>query len=154
MNILLFFCMSNNYNNFDIIQYLFFTHIILTISLFFLNHLIYKRFNTRQLSNGLGIFNSAPKLSFIILCNIFVIIGFPLTIKFFLEIVFFYKIYNFNFFFFILIIISVQFFTGIFFFKNFITALYGNSNKKIFEITKEDYFIYILLFVLLVFYLV
>ena len=107
MNILLFFCMSNNYNNFDLIQYLFFTHIILTISLFFLNHLIYKRYNTRQLSNGLGIFNTAPKLSVIILFNIFIIIGFPLTIKFFLEILFFYKIYNFNFFLFCFIIFSV-----------------------------------------------
>lgn len=107
MNILTFFLISKNFNNFDIFVFLIQTHVYLTVLLFFLNHCIYKRYNSRQLSTMQGIINSSPKLGIIIIITTFLLIGFPLTIKFFIEFLLFFKFFNFNSFFFLIIIIFV-----------------------------------------------
>lgn len=154
MNILTFFLISKNYANYDLFQFLFQTHVFLTIILFFLNHCIYKRYNSRQLSKMQGLLNISPKLSLIILISTFVIIGFPLTIKFFIEVFFFFKIFKNNFFIIILLIVSVQFITGFFFFKNLSTIIFGNSNKKIFEISKEEFTLFVFLFLSIFLFLI
>lgn len=107
MNILAFFLISKNFNNFDIFIFLLQTHVYLTVLLFFLNHCIYKRYNSRQLSTMQGIINSSPKLGIVIITTTFLLIGFPLTIKFFIEFLLFFKLFKFNNFFFLIIIIFV-----------------------------------------------
>lgn len=154
MNILLFFLLNKNFTNFDILNFIFQTHIFLTFILFFLNHCIYIRYQSRNLSKMFGLSNISPKLSIILFIIVFIIIGFPLTIKFFIEIFFFKKIFLLNNFIFFFIIISVQFLTGFFFFKNLTTIVFGNSNKKIFEISKDEFLSFLLFFsfLLLIFF--
>lgn len=107
MNILTFFLISKNYINYDIINFLLQTHIYLTVLLFFLNHCIYKRYNSRQLSSMKGIINIAPKLGNVIIITVFLLIGFPLTIKFFIEFLLFFKFFNFKTFIFFTIVFAV-----------------------------------------------
>lgn len=123
--------------------YFCFFHTAISGIFFLLNEFIYKRFNSRHLSNISGLCTTHPNLFLVTIISLFIFLGFPFSIKFFIEIQILYKIISSNLFFGLLFIFIVQYISIVFFFKNIIFSLFGpiNINRTI-DLTSNEYAYY------------
>ena len=130
------------------------THCILSCIFFFYIDIITKRFGTRATSQITGLVHTMPFFSFLIFISWVFFSGLPFTIKFLLEIGIFSILMSFNlgFFIFFLLVLNVIGLIG--FTKNIFNTLFGAhiiNEYIVYDLTKKEIFIYIILLINLIF---
>ena len=128
-------------------------HTTVSAIFFFVNDSLYKRYNSRQLNQVSGIINNFPWLgSSIIIISLF-FIGFPLTIKFYIELLLMGRFFFINTYLLFLFIFFIQYITVIIFFKNIVYMLFGylkiftQNDMNIFECVIYLYTLLILIII-------
>lgn len=144
MNIILINLFFFDYNT--IIYYVLFCilHTTLSSIFFFISDLLYKRFGTRCVSNINSIINHTPLFAIILLLNVLLFTGLPMTFKFNLEFVILQKMMLFDFFFFFIFLV-LQYVFILLFLKFNLTILFNNINinKKICDLSLYEFFIFL-----------
>lgn len=72
------------------------THTLLSTMFFFIIDIIYKRYYSRSIYNICGLFINYPTISLLLIFACFNYNGFPCSLKFFVEIFFFYSLFEIN----------------------------------------------------------
>ena len=143
MNIILFMLMFLTKSNYIFIILFSFLHAILSGLFFFIVECIYKRYNSRVLTNISNISNFYPMLSLNIIVSVFLFNGLPLTLKFNLELVFIYKLLTYNFLYFIIFFI-IQIYFIVIFTKHFFSILFNHKKlKHTSDLNKKEIFIFL-----------
>lgn len=125
-------------------------HSCISAIFFFLVDCLYKNFNTRIVNSINSIQNTSKNLSILVFASLMFFLGFPLTIKFNIEIIIFSKIFNYNFIIFIFFLTATFLFN--FFFTKFFFKLYfglPSNNLKIIDLSKFEIFIFMFLFLII-----
>lgn len=147
--LLLFFSFYIHVNYVYIIYFVVF-HTLISGYYFYFVDSLYKIYQSRINYNISGLSNINHKLSVINLLFLFLFIGIPFTIKFFLEFFILKMLFKINIFILYIIIVFAQYLSILFFFKNFISINYGSIKKlKINSISKKEYVFYLFIFVFL-----
>lgn len=146
MSVISIFIHFNSFLNTQILIYFIILHTILSFILFFLNDIIYIRFKTRKTNLNLGIMTKTPKLSMLVIITWWFFVSVPLTLKFFFELLFLFKVLSLNYIIIISLIITLQYLSIIFFSKNIIPYLFGNGTKFSIDITKTELLLIFFLF--------
>ena len=94
------------------------SHALLSSNFFLLIDAVTRRFKTRLVTEINGLYYLNPKLYFILLLLLITFLGFPGSIFFISEFLFFAFLLDFNFLFFLVLIFILYFFFFLFFFKN------------------------------------
>lgn len=147
MNLLLtnFFFLS--YYSYLFLIYFSILHTFLSFYFFFCVDCLNKRFNTRSIISINNLLNLYPNLALFLIIGVFIFNGIPLTLKFNLELIYFEKILNFNFFYFLLFFI-VQVLCIIFFTKNFFSVLFFTTELKLnMDLTIKELFIFFIILI-------
>jgi len=113
-------------------------HGILSAYMFYIVDIIQRRFKTRNLSLLCGIGTINPKLHFYLWLMILLFAGFPLTIKFYIELAFVALAIENNFFFTVFLILAINLIATIFFIREIIHLLYGELKLKTNEINIKN----------------
>nr|YP_010117038.1 NADH-quinone oxidoreductase subunit M [Euplotes vanleeuwenhoeki]QPM99252.1 NADH-quinone oxidoreductase subunit M [Euplotes vanleeuwenhoeki] len=102
------------------------SHAIVSANFFLLVDMITRRFKTRLISEVSGLYYLVPNLYFFGLMWIVIFLGFPGTILFLSEFLFFSFLIDFDFATFIIIFIFTYLISASFFFKNWFNVLFNN----------------------------
>lgn len=149
MGFMLIIFLFNNYFNFIYFLYFIIFHTMISGVFFYIVDCIYRRYNSRINYNISGLININPLLSTIIVLFIFIFIGIPFTIKFYIELFFLKILFNLNLIFFFNFIFFAQYISIIFFFKSFITINFGSlKNVKIISLSKKELFTFVIFFLI------
>jgi formate hydrogenlyase subunit 3/multisubunit Na+/H+ antiporter MnhD subunit len=111
MSIILLNLFLGNSFNLNIIFLFTIVHTLLSSLFFFLVDIIYKRYNSRLVFNIKGLFKNNLNLSTNILFSLLVYNGFPISIKFLVELYFLINLFNTNYFFIFLVLNILNFFS-------------------------------------------
>ena len=139
MSIMVMFIVFDSFFSRLALVYFCFFHTLISGLFFYINDMIYKRFGTRHINNVSGLINTQPLLASILVTSLFLFIGLPFTIKFYIEIQLLYRILSINLFFGYIFIFMVQYASIVFFFKNTIVMVFGpiQNNKKL-DVSKKE----------------
>lgn len=138
MTLISMFIIYNSFVSINMIIYFIILHTLMSFLLFGINDIIYIRFKTRRTGLLLGIMTGAPKLSVIIIIIWLIFVSIPMSLKFIFEFLLLLKFFTLPNIILISLIICLQFITIIFFSKNTITFIFGNSNKITYDLTKNE----------------
>lgn len=97
MNLIFIGLLWGSYKSIIYVSFFCLTHTLLSTIFFFLIDIIYKRYLSRSIYNITGIFINYPLLSLLVIFACLNYNGFPLSLKFFLEIFFFNLLFELNF---------------------------------------------------------
>lgn len=111
MNIILLNLFLGNNFNLNIIFLFTLIHTLLSSLFFFQVDIIFKRYNSRLVFNIKGLFKNNLNLSLNILFSLLIYNGFPISIKFLIELYFLINLFNNNFFFIFLVLNILNFFS-------------------------------------------
>lgn len=154
MNFLTILIFFNNYLNLNLLFLMCILHTTFSAIFFLINDYIYKRYTTRNIYNIPSILNNTPILGYLIIVCVLLFNGLPMTLKFNLELVFFLKIYNFNFFlfsfFYFIQIIFLLNFSRI----NFFVLCNNNFFLKVIDLNFFEFLIVLILVLLLMLILI
>lgn len=132
------------------------SHAILSSNAFLIVDSINRRFKTRLITEINGINFLTPKLFLVALTNLIIFTGFPGSLFFIAEFLFFSFIFDFFPLLMVFLLVLVYFFLPTFFLKNWMNVLFGNSryikNRLILDLDLRETLLYLFL-VLLVFWL-
>jgi len=103
------------------------SHALLSSNFFLLIDSITRRFKTRILPEISGIIFYLPSLYFVTLTLLVLFLGFPGTLFFIAEVIFFSALLDFNFLLFLIFFFFAYFFVPSVFFKKWFLILFGNS---------------------------
>lgn len=102
-------------------------HALISTNFFIFIDSVTRRFKTRLTSEIAGLFYFYPNIYFLILINLLIFLGFPGTLFFFAEFIFFFILLELNFYLFILLFLIAYFYLPTVFFKKWFLLLYGWS---------------------------
>lgn len=105
------------------------SHALLSSSSFLLVDCINRRFKTRLITEISGLNILCPKLFLMSLVNLMIFLGFPGSLFFISEVMFFSFFFDFLPLFAIFVLILVYFFMPVFFFRTWVNALFGMSKN-------------------------
>ena len=151
MNLLTLIVFFSNYYNVNFLFLMCILHTIFSTIFFLINDFIYRRYNTRNIYSISSILNNSPILGYLIIISVLFFNGLPLTLKFNLELVFFLKLYNFNFFIFFFIFFIQIIFLVSFSKINLIILCNNCSFVKVNDLALYEFFLIIILFSFLLF---
>ena len=152
MNIILLnFFFGFNLNIYFIFTFIL-THTLLSTIFFFIVDLLYKRFNTRLTYNIKGLFKSQIGLTIHIIFAVLLYNGFPISLKFIVEVLFLLNFMNINFVMFIFIIFICNFFGSIGFVKVWFNIIFGDLifKKNIYDLNIFENFVLFISYFLLI----
>ena len=133
MNMISIFLFFNDYFLIKYVYLFVITHTFLSIILFYLVDLIYKRYYSRSLLYINCIFNNCQILPIFIFLSLLFYSGIPFTMKFVIEFIFInYFIYDF--FFLILFLFFINFLSIIGFSKSIFNMLYGYNKLNVLDL--------------------
>ena len=116
------------------------THTILSSLFFYIVDCLYKRYKTRSVNGVYGVFNENFLLGFFILIALFLYLGFPFTIKFFIELKLFLFLFSYNYVLLVGLVFILNFLGSFFFAKIWFNVLFGvNFFKKTIFLKKTDH---------------
>lgn len=142
MALMTFILISPSYYNYQILFAFVIFHTFISALFFWIVDCIYRRYNTRVVSNISGLSNLFPNLSLCTLVGVYLFVGVPFTIKFSIEFFIFKNLLNYSFFLLSIIIFFAIYLGTLFFFKIFITINFG-ANPQIngVDLSKKELFI-------------
>lgn len=105
------------------------SHALLSSTSFLLVDCINRRFKTRLITEISGLNVLCPKLFLMSLVNLMVFLGFPGTLFFISEVMFFSFFFDFLPLFALFVLLLVYFFMPVFFFRTWVNALFGLSKN-------------------------
>nr|ACX30996.1 NADH dehydrogenase subunit 4 [Moneuplotes crassus] len=108
------------------------SHALVSANFFLLIDSITRRFKTRLISEIAGVFYITPKLHFIILLMLILFLGFPGSLLFVSEFLFFSALLEFSFGFFLLIFFIAYFAVPVCFFRSWFLLLFGLPSTRFF----------------------
>ena len=103
-------------------------HAVISSNFFLVIDSVTRRFKTRLLTEVFGLYYLTPSLYFVILTLLIVFLGFPGSLLFVAEFIFFTALLDLNFLVFILILFVAYFLVPSFFFKSWFLLLFGFGN--------------------------
>jgi len=105
------------------------SHACISSSFFLLIDSVTRRFKTRLITEISGLFFLIPNLYFVILTTLIIFLGFPGSLLFISEFMFFTALLDFNFVIFLLILFFAYFFVPSCFFKTWFLLLFGSNQN-------------------------
>lgn len=151
MSIMVFLVIFDSFFSRLILIYFCFFHTAISGLFFYINDSIYKRFGTRHISSISGLISTNPTLASLVILSVFLFIGLPFTIKFYIELQILYKLIFSNKLFSYIFIFVVQYLSILFFFKHLVSMTLGpiavvtRPDLTIKEISVFSFFISIIL---------
>ncbi len=122
------------------------SHALLSTNSFFLVDAINRRFKTRLITEISGINFLCPKLFLTILLNLLIFLGFPGSIFFIAEFLFFSFFFDFFPFLTLILLILLYLLAPTFFFRSWLNALFGMSlashKKIVLDLNKKEFLLY------------
>lgn len=140
---------DSQYTRLLLIYFCFF-HTTISGLFFLINDIVYKRFGSRHMTNLSGICSTHPKIFTTVMVSLFIFLGFPFTIKFYIELQILYKLIYSNMYYGLLFLFIVQYLSIIFFFKNIILILFGPLNNTLSVDLTVTELVYVLFFYTLI----
>ena len=129
------------------------THTILSSLFFYIVDVIYKNHLTRVSSAVFGVKQLNYVFGVFLLFSVFFYLGFPYTVKFFIEIKLFLILYNYNKFIFYTILFIVNWVGSVVFGKIWFNVIYLNPQKQLFYyLNKKEYIFFIFFLSIFIFF--
>lgn len=129
------------------------SHALLSTNSFFLVDAINRRFKTRLITEINGINFLCPKLFLICLANLLIFLGFPGSIFFIAEILFFSFTLDLFPTLAIILIVLLYFFNATFYFKNWFIVIFGMPNNLtkplIVDLSSKEFILYSFILIIL-----
>lgn len=139
MNTFTLLMVNTNIVNIYLLKYFTVFHAILAVQLFLLSDFIHKRYHTRKLNILVGLINNTPQLGFRIIFNLILFSGFPLTIKFIIEIALITKLLSLTLTIALILIMLISYLSVVVVFTKVISLCFGRRlNCKITDITVKE----------------
>lgn len=126
MNLLFIPILWNNEQSEFLVSFFIITHSLLSSLFFFIIDTLLKRYSTRTTTKLTGLVHVCPKLTTFIVIAILLFSGLPFTSKFFIELMVFSYVLNYDFFITLLVIFVANWLGIIGFSKNFFNVLFGS----------------------------
>lgn len=108
------------------------SHALVSSNFFLLVDSVTRRFKTRLISEVSGIFYLTPNLYLFILLMLIIFLGFPGSLLFLSEFLFFTALLDFSFGFFLIIFFIAYFFVPVCFFRSWFLLLFGLPSSRLF----------------------
>ena len=148
--LMLVVCFDSIYTR-QLLLYFCFFHTAISGIFFLINDFIYKRVGSRHLLNISGLCTTQPGLFLVTVVSLFIFLGIPFTVKFYIELQFLYKLLYTNIYYGFLFIFIVQYISIVFFFKNVVLFLFGPIfYTKSLDITLSESIYFFYFFVIVV----
>lgn len=140
---------DSQYTRLTLVYFCFF-HTAISGLLFYISDVVYRRFGSRQLNNISGLITTHPKLFLHVMFALLLFMGFPMTVKFYIELQVIFKLIYGNVYVGVVFVVFVQYLSMLFFFKQVILFLMGPvNNTPSVDVTMVE-LVYIYTFILII----
>lgn len=126
MAFMTFLLISPSLMNYKIMAAFVVFHTFISAAFFLLVDFIYKRYNSRISYNIQSVNNLFPTLSLLCITSLYLFLGLPFTIKFSIEVFIIKNLLYSSYLFLLLLLISANYISVVFFFKTFLTINFGS----------------------------